>query len=144
MSKLMSYAILLIASVFPSVSFADEIKCLAETIYHEARGGTDAQRSGPAFVVMKRLKDSRFPKSICGITRQKHPVVQFPWSQNKKEIKELSVWEECVELAKRIYNGQIEDPTRGALFFHAKGANIKWKNLRKIYDDGLHIYYTNK
>ena len=46
------------------------IKCLAMNMYHEARGQGSAGLLGVSSVVMNRVKDKRFPNTICEVVHQ--------------------------------------------------------------------------
>ena len=47
-----------------------EIECLAQNIYHEARSESTAGRMAVALVTLNRVKDQRFPNTICGVVKQ--------------------------------------------------------------------------
>ena len=46
------------------------IKCLAMNMYHEARGQGSAGLLGVSSVVMNRVRDKRFPNTICEVVYQ--------------------------------------------------------------------------
>src|SRR5262245_59643339 len=48
----------------------DAIRCLAMTIYFEARGEPDIGKLAVAHVVVNRTHDTRFPSSTCGVAQQ--------------------------------------------------------------------------
>ena len=48
----------------------NEIRCLAENIYFEARSESTAGRIAVALVVLNRVEDRRFPDSVCGVVKQ--------------------------------------------------------------------------
>ena len=48
----------------------DQVFCLAENVYHEARGEPDIGKSAVAHVVLTRARRSDFPNSICKVTKQ--------------------------------------------------------------------------
>src|SRR4051812_24697826 len=47
--------------------------CLADVIYFEARGRSEAAKHAVAHVVLNRVADPRFPKEICAVVRQRNP-----------------------------------------------------------------------
>lgn len=64
-------------SLLSPVNFIDvsneQIECLAEAIYHEARGESKAGQAAVAQVILNRVTSSKFrPNSICDITSQKN------------------------------------------------------------------------
>ena len=62
--------------LLPSLSFAygdadeAEVVCLAENIYHEARGEGIEGMLAVGHVTMNRVESSRFPDTVCGVVRQ--------------------------------------------------------------------------
>ena len=46
------------------------IKCLALNMYHEARGQGSAGLLAVSSVVMNRVRDKRFPNTICEVVHQ--------------------------------------------------------------------------
>ena len=48
----------------------DSVKCLALNMYHEARGQGSAGLLGVSSVVLNRVRDKRFPNTICEVVQQ--------------------------------------------------------------------------
>src|SRR5262249_54575170 len=60
-----------VASRLPaSVSSAREQQCLAAAIYFEARGESVKGQAAVAQVVLNRVRNPAYPKSICGVVYQ--------------------------------------------------------------------------
>jgi spore germination cell wall hydrolase CwlJ-like protein len=51
--------------------------CLAENMYHEARGEGIVGMLAVSEVVMNRVADNRWPSDICGVV---HDPYQFSWT----------------------------------------------------------------
>src|SRR5882672_3747420 len=66
-----------VAILLPSTSglaadtFEADLRCLALTIYHEARGEPELGKFAVAHVVVNRAHDPRFPRRICDVVYQK-------------------------------------------------------------------------
>lgn len=58
-----------------------ELKCLADNVYHEARGESLEGRYAVIFATLERVLHKRFPKTICGVV---HQPWQFSWTKDKK------------------------------------------------------------
>lgn len=43
--------------------------CLADVVYFEARGRSEAAKRAVAHVVLNRVADPRFPKGICAVVQ---------------------------------------------------------------------------
>ena len=46
-----------------------QLHCLALNVYYEARGSNLADKYAVADVVLNRVKDSRYPDSICDVVK---------------------------------------------------------------------------
>ena len=69
MIALKKLAIFLPVLLFPLQIHADEsaIDCLTKNIYFEAKNQSIAGQLAVALVVINRVKDKRFPKTICDV-----------------------------------------------------------------------------
>jgi spore germination cell wall hydrolase CwlJ-like protein len=95
-----------------------QIKCLADNMYHEARGESEKGKIAVSNVVMNRVNSSKFPSTPCKVIHErKGKSCQFSWTCRKPSVREHSIYQNCLEIAKKIYNGSIKDITNGALFF---------------------------
>lgn len=108
--------IILVACITATPLHAKDIRCLAENIYHEARGEPVSGQLAVAHVVLNRVEDSRFPDTICAVVRQPN---QFHWVARKPRIKEQEAWQRAKQLAEHalaLY-AQGVDRSNGAVFF---------------------------
>jgi spore germination cell wall hydrolase CwlJ-like protein len=124
-----------------------DIKCLTDNIYYESKGESYEGNIAVAFVTLNRLNHEKFPKDICGVVKQKrNGVCQFSWHCTKSLTAKTDLrYNYFRKLAEYIFHNHkdIEDPTNGALFFHATYVNPKWKNMEKTATIGKHIFYVN-
>ncbi|MCH8097548.1 MAG: cell wall hydrolase [Proteobacteria bacterium] len=131
-----------------AVEMPEEVKCLALTIYFESRGEPDAGKVAVGHVVMNRVNDPRFPGQVCKVVKQggewRRNRCQFSWwcDGRSDKPKDHRAWGLSKELANTIYAGMSEDPTDGALWYHADYVKPYWRNVfargPKI---GRHIFY---
>jgi len=126
---------------------AQEIGCLALTIYHEARGESERGKLAVGHVVMNRAHSLLFPTSVCDVVRQggqQHHRCQFSWwcDGNSDRPKDRSALQESLWLAERIYYGCTRDPTAGALWYHSTTVTPSWS---KSFGPGKridrHVFY---
>jgi hypothetical protein len=143
---------------FPFASSADwgpeiaqEIGCLAQNIYFEARSEPYMGKLGVAHVVLNRVASDRFPGSVCEVVQQGGETrlnrCQFSWWCDGKSDKPGNVraWRESMKLASDIYWGLLEDPTEGAMWYHADYVSPGWSNhLARGPKFGRHIFYASK
>ena len=137
--------------------------CLAENVYHESRNQGTAGWSAVISVTMNRVKDKRFPNTICGVVKQgptreswkqngtyypiKHKC-QFSWfCDGKTDV----IHKRNAKLYKEIYNLSyvylikdiiILDITDGATHYHADYVTPAWAQTKtKTVEIGDHIFY---
>lgn len=166
MKKTIIFALLVIGTffVFPTksntmfidrVTYDEEEKlCLAKNIYYEARGSILADQAAVSDVVLNRVKDPRYPNTICGVVTQgkKHSngnmilhKCQFSWYCDGKsdEPKNALLWQKSKALAKMILDDyRFRGISQGATHYHAHYVNPKWADeLQKVGRIGVHRYY---
>ena len=137
--------------------------CLADNVYHESRNQGTAGWSAVISVTMNRVKDKRFPNTICGVVKQgptreswkqngtyypiKHKC-QFSWfCDGKTDV----IHKRNAKLYKEIYNLSyvylikdiiILDITDGATHYHADYVTPAWAQTKtKTVEIGDHIFY---
>ena len=128
-----------------------DIECLALNVYFEARGEPFIGKIGVAHVVLNRMRDRRFPASACMVVKQGDYRVrhncQFSWWCDGKSDRpqHRTAWATSLAVAKEVYWGFAEDPTRGALWYHADYVDPSWNDVfvqtRII---GKHIFYYDE
>ena len=134
-----------------------ELECLAENIYFEARSEPMEGMFAVAFVTMNRVLSQNYPNTICEVVKQKiRTTCQFSWycetgpyhiSKNSLLTREYnSVYNEILRLSIYFYVNyeNMRDPTNGALFYHADYVNPRWRNVTKTTQIGRHIFYQDK
>ena len=107
---------------------------MALAISNEARGEKyDISRAAIGYVIMNRLGDKDFPKSICEIIYQKH---QFS-TIHKHKLKDKKL----ILLSEKILKKQIPNPIGNRKYFNQKrlGKRIKTKNQPLVLEN--HIFY---
>lgn len=108
--------ITLVACLACSPLHASDVRCLAESIYHEARGEPVHGQLAVAHVVLNRVNDPRFPDTVCAVIHQRG---QFHGITQKPRIKEQEAWQRAKQLAEQAVElyAQGQDRSQGAVFF---------------------------
>lgn len=152
--------------LLPSLSFAygdkdeAEVVCLAENIYHEARGEGIEGMLAVGHVTMNRVESSRFPDTVCGVVRQAKYVkswrtgemvparnrCQFSWycdGRPESIDKESRSWKNSMLVAAvAFYRMNGDDTTLGSMWYHAERVNPYWANsMHKVRQVNNHIFY---
>ena len=136
-----------------------DLSCLALNIYHEARSQSFAGQLAVAQVVMNRVKDSRYPNTICEVVLQgphrpswkdktrMWPIrhrCQFTWYCDGKsdKIRNVQAYRDALNVAEVVRTNSILDITSGATHYHAEWVTPSWAKRKtrttKIED---HIFY---
>ena len=120
-----------------------QIRCLAENIYHEARGEPELGQVAVTNVVLNRVEDSRFPSNACSVIKQRNRRgCQFSWVCQGKKITNCAQYNESLEIAREVYVGEVDDVTNGAQFYHATYVRPSWSRVfQRTTRIGLHIFY---
>ena len=139
----------LILSILPTPAYADELVCLANNIYYEARNQSFDGMYAVAEVTLNRVENRRWPNDICNVVQQRivvnsRWVCQFSWycdgeSDNPQDGKAML---ESVILAQHIIAGTVTDISEGATHYHATYVNPYWAgDMTVVLEIGQHIFY---
>ena len=143
--------------------------CLALNMYFESRGSSIADMAGVSDVVLNRVKDSRYPNTICEVVKQAKmkeswktakdqdlddqqrvyvPVrnkCQFSWYCDGKADVPLNqdLWHLVQNMAYlMIWEKRYVGITEGSTHYHAEYVNPRWASgLHLTGRIGKHIFY---
>ena len=140
------------ATPLPAEVFsAKEQKCLAEAVYFEARGEAIKGQAAVAQVVLNRVRNPAYPKTICGVVYQNtnwlnHCQFSFACDGRKHRITEMAHWTVAQQVARAVTAGQIWFPEVGsATHYHAVYVRPRWaRTMIKVDKIGLHIFYRTR
>jgi len=142
---------LAVTSGVPAAASADsEVRCLALTIYFEARGESELGQLAVGHVVMNRIRDADFPRTVCGVVQQggeARSQCQFSWWCDglSDRPRDKSALLASLELAMQIYHGCSNDPTAGALWYHTSEVRPAWSTkVGRPQKIGAHLFYRGK
>lgn len=130
-----------------------QVDCLTENIYHEARGEPSDGKLAVGLVTMNRVYDARFPNNICEVVKERNvrkgrTVCQFSWHCMPVTINRNSYsYTESQRYATHIYvnHEKIKDFTEGALFYHADYVSrnkLGRLSIQPTVTIGRHIFYN--
>lgn len=132
----------------------EESHCLAQNIYFEARGSNFADKVAVADVVLNRVRDHRYPETVCDVVRQGKQdsdgnmilnQCQFSWYCDGKSDRatDEDAWEEAMLIAWNIIeHDRYRGLSEGATHYHATYVNPRWaSDLQLVGRIGAHIFY---
>jgi spore germination cell wall hydrolase CwlJ-like protein len=128
-----------------------ELWCLATAIYFEARGESYRGQVAVAQVVLNRVKDYRYPDTICGVVFQnqsRRNSCQFSFACDgiPETINDRQSWAQAEDIAKRFTNGELYlTEVANATHYHATYVRPAWApRMTKLTQIGLHVFYRFK
>jgi spore germination cell wall hydrolase CwlJ-like protein len=128
-----------------------ELWCLATAIYFEARGESYRGQVAVAQVVLNRVKDHRYPDTICSVVFQnqsRRNSCQFSFACDgiPETINDSKSWAQAQDIANRftageLYLTEVADSTH----YHATYVRPAWApRMTKVTQIGLHVFYKFK
>lgn len=128
-----------------------ELWCLATAVYFEARGESYRGQVAVAQVVLNRVKDYRYPNTICGVVFQnqsRRNSCQFSFACDgiPETINDRQSWAQAEDIAKRFTNGELYlTEVANATHYHATYVRPAWApRMNKLTQIGLHVFYKFK
>lgn len=131
-----------------------ERDCLAQAIYHEARGESPAGQLAVANVIVNRARSDKYPSSLCGVIYQGanngRYRCQFTFACDGRGDMpgERQAWARSMALAKDVYAEYATGKTIGAvpdsaLFYHTTNVRPSWSyTYSRVAEVGAHIFYS--
>ncbi|RDW12451.1 cell wall hydrolase [Paracoccus thiocyanatus] len=118
----------------------NDLQCLAEALYFEARGeGVQGQRA-VAEVILNRVDHPRFPRTVCGVVNQRG---QFTYNKNAR-IREKGTFARVQKVAMAALAGAPRTLTNGATYFHARSVSPSWaRRFERTARIGAHTFYRS-
>lgn len=129
---------------------ADELQCLAENVYFEARGEPLAGQYAVAEVTLNRTRAQQFPHTVCGVVhetrwdpiRRRH-VADFSWTElGAPAPVDGPAWKQAMAVASAAYDDLYPPVVPDALFYHAVSVRPEWSRSRHaVATIGNHVFY---
>lgn len=143
-----------LASVQPAASFDSrsatrrDLECLTAAVYYEARGESAAGQAAVAQVIINRVADPRFPKSVCAVVYQgaggRGCQFSFACDGVIDHGRGGAAWTQARRVAERALSGFVMDEVGNATHFHATRVSPNWgAGLRQVAQIGLHVFYRS-
>lgn len=131
-----------------------ERDCLAQAIYHEARGESATGQLAVANVIVNRARSAKFPNSLCGVVYQNADKglyrCQFTFACDGRDNRpsERRAWAASQQLAKDIYaefatGKEIGALPSSALYYHTTAVAPSWSHtFSRVAAVDSHIFYS--
>ena len=150
-----------------SYDYQDEVACLAQNIYFEARDQTTKGQIAVALVTINRVESKRFPNSICKVIHQarrysngkiKKHKCQFSWYCDglPDTPRDRIAWKVSKTIARAMLRKpgvhikhfgkkwDMEDFLNGAKFYHRVDVHPYWNSkMIKVLQIGDHVFWKD-
>ena len=126
-----------------------ELHCLAEALYFEARGETVRGQFAVAEVILNRVDSPHFPNSVCGVINQgtgRKYACQFTYTCDGRAevIGEPGAYARVAKIAKLMIAGAPRPLTKGATHYHTTAVRPKWSRVyARTAHIGDHLFYRH-
>jgi hypothetical protein len=123
-----------------------DLDCLTQAIYYEARSESERGQAAVAQVVMNRLGNPNFPKTVCGVVFQgaRHPGCQFSFAcdGSMRQAIEGAAWDRARSVAEQTLAGVRVAAIGAATHYHTVDVDPYWgASMLRVAQVGLHIFY---
>lgn len=130
-----------------AVKAADELRCLSEAVYYEARSETRSGQKAVAEVVLNRVGSKHFPDTVCGVVyegseRRTGCQFSFTCDGSMTQAPKGRAWKRSQDVAQLVLTGGVKPFTNRATHYHTTAVNPHWSgSLRMTRRVGSHVFY---
>jgi spore germination cell wall hydrolase CwlJ-like protein len=118
-----------------------ERECLTRAMYFESNRSSEEGMMAVGTVVMNRVADNRYPKSVCGVVGQPRQFADGVLSKPMKEGRSLALAD---NVAARVLSGARHPGVGTAQFFHTVGYSFPYDNMYYVVQAGGNIFYEKR
>jgi spore germination cell wall hydrolase CwlJ-like protein len=117
-------------------------ECLMRAMYFESNRSSEEGMLAVGTVVMNRVADGRYPKTVCGVVGQPN---QFAPGVLSKPMKEGRPKQLAARVADRVLAGARHPavPPR-VQFFHTAGLRFPYNNMHYVLEAGGNEFYEKR
>jgi len=141
---------------------AADRRCLAQALYHKARGESVAGQIAVAQVIVNRVKSRAYPDTVCGVIYQNshrrnacqfsfacdgvsdRPRERAAYAKAEQIASEILCGPECGKARKLVRLSALAGDIARATHYHATSVMPSWGLKKKrLATIGRHIFYTS-
>lgn len=127
------------------------VRCLTDAIYYEAASEPLEGQRAVAQVVVNRLRDPHFPKSVCGVVYegwQRSTGCQFSFvcdGSIRRRHADQALWNRLKPIAEDALNGYVVPEVGSATHYYADYVRPNWVGtVTRVTQIGAHIFCSWK
>lgn len=117
-----------------------EKECLMRAMYFESNRSSAEGMLAVGTVVMNRVNDSRYPKSVCGVVGQKNQFAQGVLSKPMTDSGAVL----AAQVADQVMRGARHPGVQNAQHFHTAGLRFPYNNMFYVLEAGGNEFYEKR
>lgn len=114
-----------------------EKECLMRAMYFESNRSSPEGMLAVGTVVMNRVNDPRYPRSVCGVVGQKNQFAQGVLSKKMTDSGAVL----AAQVADQVLSGTRHPGVRNAQHFHTAGLRFPYNNMHYVLEAGGNEFY---
>jgi spore germination cell wall hydrolase CwlJ-like protein len=131
----------------PPVVPQNDIECLTQAIYYEARNESEDGQAAVAEVVLNRSRAGSYPRKVCDVVYQRNSrTCQFTFTCDGSIGRgpvNMTAWRRAERIARAVHEGRSPSLLpRNSVNYHANYVRPSWgRRLERVRQIGAHIFY---
>lgn len=127
----------------------EDVRCLSEALYFEARGESVRGQFAVAEVILNRVDSTLYPNSVCGVINQgtgRKYQCQFTYTcdGNPLTVHEKDAFAVSARVASAMVSGAPRALTDGATHYHTTAVRPNWsRSFPRTATIGVHHFYRH-
>ena len=122
--------------------------CLAQAVYYEARGESLSGQQAVAQVILNRVRDPQYPKSVCQVVYEgasRRTGCQFSFACDNSMSKAIAedAWKRAQQVAGHALSGFVFRAVGFATHYHTRSVAPSWsRRMQRLAEIGAHVFYA--
>lgn len=117
-----------------------EKECMMRAMYFESNRSSAEGMLAVGTVVMNRVNDPRYPKSVCGVVGQKNQFAQGVLTRKMTDSGALL----ASQVADQVLRGARHPGVQNAQHFHTAGLRFPYNNMYYVLEAGGNEFYEKR
>lgn len=117
-----------------------ELSCMERVMYFESRRSSREGMIAVGSVVMNRVESGRYPKTVCGVVRQKNQFAPGVMTR-KMDARSMGTVREA---ARSVLQGERHPAIGKAMFFHEQSRRFPYDNMHYVLVAGGNAFYEKR
>ena len=117
-----------------------EKECMMRAMYFESNRSSADGMLAVGTVVMNRVNDSRYPRSVCGVVGQKNQFAQGVLTRKMTDSGAVL----ASQMADHVLRGARHPGVQNAQHFHTAGLRFPYNNMYYVLEAGGNEFYEKR